>query len=194
MSQINSSSFRNENKPAEGLIAQIVSTLIDNQNYLEIQRPTQFHEEWLDLLTAKKEDMVIDFSVNNPFNMVMGIKYAPFMDIEDDLNVARIIFGIKDKHRDYRNCSIGLGIYMGRLFIGDIFDGTSIPKDKLVNGIHLIFTAGELDNGKCLVNLKAVDHHGLTLASLKSNSYSANEWEGIVSPGAHIKFLRIEEA
>lgn len=162
---------------------------VDSVNYLTVSQPLESSKEWLELIDTGS--FMLNISKEQPFKVTLGLQYAQFMETEDDLNVAKLILGIKDNHKTYRNC-IEMGIYMGRLFIDDKFDAISVNKEKLVGGVKLVLTVHPTENDLSSAMLSVVDECGLTLACLISKKFAFEDWKGEVSPGAHFKSLLIE--
>lgn len=173
----------------KGLVMPDQNSLVDNQNYLVTDQVAPFYKEWLTLFHT--EDMKLDVSPNHSFNITLNLKYPEFVDVEDDLNVAKVFVGIKDQQKEYQE-SIEMGIYMGRLFIKDVFDATSIEREKLVNGVKIVLTVSPRQNGKSSAQLKVLDQYGLALAIIKTNKFLSTDWNGEISTGAHFKSLSIE--
>lgn len=161
----------------------------DSSNYLIVSQPVESSEEWLKMIDT--ENFMLDTSTQHPFRITLDLKYAQFMETEDDLNIAKVMLGIKDNHKIYRIC-VELGVYMGRLFIGDQFDAKSIDKEKLVEGVKLVLMVHPIDNGRSVAVLNAVSECGLILSSLTSKKITFEDWKGEISPGAHFKSLLIE--
>lgn len=161
----------------------------DSSNYLTVSQPLDSSKEWLELIDAGS--FMLDISKEQPFKITLGLKYAQFMEAEDDLNIAKVILGIKDNHKIYRTC-IEFGIYMGRLFIDDKFDAISISKEKLVEGLSLVLTVYPQENGRSSATLSARSECGFISSSLISKKFAFKDWVGEVSPGAHFKSILIE--
>jgi len=165
-------------------------SLVDNQNYyLFTEGFVSFSREWSTVYDV--EEIVLDVSTSHPFSIILALQYASFMDPVDDLNVAKIYLGIKDPQKEYKKC-IEMGLYMGRLFIKDIFDFESISKEKLVEGIQIILNVIPGSNGKSSATLKAVDLSGSVISMIKTGKILNSDWNGEISTGAHFKSIRIE--
>lgn len=163
--------------------------LVDNQNYLMPGQCVPFFKEWKSLYHA--EDMVLDLAPEHAFGIVLKLSYAKFMDPEDELSTARLFLGIKNQQKEYKEC-IELGLYMGRLYIKDLFDVVSIDKEKLVEGIHIVLAVTPKVNRKSEAVLMALDLSGAVLAKLKTSKILMSDWNGGISPAAHFKSMRIE--
>ena len=166
------------------------NSLIDNQNYLITDLCTSFYKEWTSLFYV--EEMKLDVSPAHPFTLTLDFKYPKFVDLEDDLNIARVFLGIKDQQKEYKE-SIVMGVYKGRIFIKDIFDVINLPKNNLVEGVKIVLLVcpNKLDK-KCSTTLKVLDQSGFELTSIKTNKFWSTDWNGGISTGAHFKSLRIE--
>lgn len=162
----------------------------DSSNYLTVSQPVEYSKKWLELIDTP--GFMLDISTEQPFRITLGLQYAQFMKAEDDLNIAKVILGIKDNNKTYRDC-IEFGLYMGRLFIGDLFDSLAVSKEKLVEGVDLVLTVHPVANGKSFAMLSAISESGSTLSSLISKKFAFEDWKGEVSPGAHFKSLLIED-
>lgn len=163
---------------------------IVNLNYFTTSDSGEFYEEWLELIDTKI--FMVDIATEQPFKITLSLQYAQFMEAEDDLNIAKVILGIQDNHKTYRNC-IEFGIYMGRLFIEDKFDAVSVDKEYLVEGVRLVLTVHPMENGKSSAVLNVVSECGLVLSSLISKKFAFADWKGEISPGAHFKSLIVED-
>lgn len=176
------------------LIAEEISSYsnlnTDSSNYLTASQPVEFSEEWLELIDT--ENFMLDISTEQPFKITLSLQYAQFMEAKDDLNIAKVILGIQDNHKTYRNC-IEFGIYMGRLFIEDKFDAVSVDKEYLVEGVRLVLTVHPMENGKSSAVLNVISECGLVLSSLISKKFAFADWKGEISPGAHFKSLIVED-
>jgi hypothetical protein len=152
--------------------------------------PMTFCKEWKSLFDF--EDKSLDISVNYPFTLVFQVKYPAFVDLIDDLNTARVFVGIKHPQKEFKE-SIELGIYMGRLYLNDLFDVVNIPKDKLVEGVKIVLEAiPGLANGKCCTILKVVDLAGVEITAIRTRRYLMTDWPGGISTGAHFKSIFIK--
>lgn len=161
---------------------------VDTSTYFTSSEAIKFSEEWMELIG---DEYVMPFISGGPFQITLGLKYAPFMDIEDDLSTARVFAGIKDHCKTYRTC-IELGFYMGRLFIDDKFDSISIDKEKLVEGVKLILKVDQEPDGGSSAVLSILDEDNILLTTLKSNKFLLTDWVGRISPGAHFRSLYLE--
>jgi len=165
-------------------------SLVDNQNYLLTNLCTSFCKEWPSLFNP--EEMRLDVSPEHPFTIIFDFKYPKFVDLTDDLNTAYVFLGIKDPQKEYQE-SIELGVYMGRLYIKDMFDAVNIPKEKLVEGVKIVLTVcPHKMSRKCTTTLNVLDQAGYKITSIKTNRFLTTDWNGGISTGAHFKSLRIE--
>jgi hypothetical protein len=134
----------------------------------------------------------LDISVEHPFTLCFDVKYPAFVDLNDNLNTARVFVGIKHPQKEFKE-SIELGIYMGRLYLNDLFDVVNISKDKLVEGVKIVLEATPgLPNGKCCTILKVVDLEGVEITAIKTRRYLMTDWPGGISTGAHFKSIFIK--
>lgn len=161
----------------------------DSSNYLTVSQSAESAKEWLKLIDTG--NFMLDTSTEQPFRITLGLQYSQFMEAEDDLNIAKVILGIQDNYKTYRNC-IEFGIYMGRLFIEDKFDAISVSNEYLVEGVRLVLTVHPIENGRSSAVLNVITEYGLILTSLISKKFAFEDWKGEVSPGAHFKSLLIE--
>ena len=186
---MNPSTYLEKKKsPIENTIAE-QNFLVDNQNFFKTDGSIPFCDEWTSLYDIEK--IQLNTSIKHPFTITLLMKYASFIDPADDLNVARVFLGIKNEQIDYRE-SIGIGLYMGRLYFRDIFDYVSLSKEKLVEGINLVLTVCPTLNGKSDAILRAIDQTGNILAEIKTSKMLSTDWNGQIAIGAHFKSLRIE--
>lgn len=165
------------------------SDFADNENYLMTEQFVTFSEEWPELFD--NENKKLNVSEQDSFGVVLKLKYAPFIDPRDDLNIATVFLGIKDQQKNYKK-SIEIGLYMGRLYINDLFDTVNLDKSNLVEGIYLVLTVEPLANGRSTATLMALDLSGFELSRIKTGKIRAADWSGGISTGAHFKSLRIE--
>ena len=173
---------KNEQKRSQHLNA-----FIDNSTYLDSGAKYSCNWETLFDLEEKK----LDVSLDHAFSIILSLKYPEFIDLKDDLNTARVILGIKDQQKEYKPSS-ELGLYLGRLYLNDIFDSVTIEKAKLVEGIWIILEVTPRTHGKTKAKLMAVDNSGTILTQITTSRYSSSDWKGGISTGAHFKSLRIE--
>jgi len=165
------------------------SFLVDNQNFLKTEAVESFSKEWFSLYDIEK--MELKTCLKHPFTIKLTLKYAHFIDPKDDLNIARVFLGIKNQQTEYKK-SIEMGLYMGRLYICDIFDFVNIDKQKLVEGIQLVLIVCPSLNGKSATLLRAIDLSGNILSEIKTSKFLSADWNGGISVGAHFKSLLIE--
>ena len=163
--------------------------LSDNENYIVNCLPVNYCIEWPTLYHF--EGIEPEIAVDYPFVVTADLKYPAFIDVNDDLNIARLFVGIKENYKDYRE-PMEIGLYMGRLYIRDFFDSKTIAKENLVAGIKLVLTVIPQLNGKCKSQLEAIDQSGSVLSMIRTSKYLSVDWKGRVSTGAHIKTLKIE--
>jgi len=161
----------------------------DNHHFL-LADSTYFCKEWTSLFYA--DDMKLDVSCDHAFTITLGLKYPRFVDLEDDLNIARVFLGIKDQQKEYQEC-IEMGIYMGRIYVKDLFDTIKIDKENLTVGVTLVLNVcpNKYDK-KCRTKLMVLDFSGSEIASIKTSRFFTADWTGGISTGAHFKSLRIE--
>ena len=166
------------------------TSFTDNQNYLVNNTTASYFKEWKSLFYD--DDIKLDVSTQHPFTITLDLKYPKFVDIEDDLNIARVFLGIKDPQREYQE-SIELGVYMGRIYIKNLFDLVNIQKDSLVAGVQLVLQVSPNQvNKKCSTVLKVLDKSGCEITQIKTNKFLMTDWIGGISTGAHFKSLHIE--
>ena len=149
-----------------------------------------FVQEWTSLFNI--EDKKLEVKTDHPFVVSLDLKYPKFVDVNDDLNIARVFLGIKDQQKGYKE-SIEMGVYMGRIYIKDIFDVVNIPKSSLINGVKIVLQVSPTNFGKkCRTILSVIDHTGVEISSIKTGKFITTDWSGGISTGAHFKSLRIE--
>jgi len=166
------------------------SSLIDDENYLVTDVIKPFCKKWTSLFYA--DDKKLDVSPQHPFTIILDLKYPKFVDLDDDLNIARVFLGIKDPQREYQE-SIEMGIEKGRIYIKNLTDLVKIPKETLVEGVQIVLEVLPNEvNKKCSTVLKVLDHTGYEITKIKTNQFLATDWIGGISPGAHFKSLHIE--
>lgn len=167
----------------------LLGSFVDNQNYLINESCILFSKEWTSLFNP--EEMRLDFSPEHPFSVMFDLKYPKFVDLSDDLNTARVFLGIKDPQKEYQE-SIEMGVYMGRIYIREIFDVVNIPKEKLIEGVKIVLQVSPNKMSKnCSTILTVLDQSGFEITLLKTNKFLSTDWKGGISPGAHFKSLRI---
>jgi len=165
------------------------SMLVGRKIKLRSRSAVPFVLEWSSLYDPEKIELRTD--INHPFTIKLSMKYPSFVDIQDDLNTAKIFLGIKNPQTEYKNC-IEMGVYMGRLFISNVFDSISLPVGKLIEGIKLILTVYPDLKGKSSALLSAIDQSGKLLSEIKTGKMLSTDWNGDIAIGAHFKSLRIE--
>jgi len=149
-----------------------------------------YYKEWTSLLYA--EDMRLEVSSEHPFTITLDLKYPQFVDLTDEMNTARLFVGIKEEQNEYQP-STELGVYMGRLYLKDLFDRVNIPKEKLVAGVKFMLQVCPIyGDTKCVTTLKVLDESGFEITSIKTKKFLKTDWMGGISSGAHFKSLRIE--
>jgi len=189
MSENDPLSSPNKKMSADGKIIPNEDSLVDNQNYLVTDQFTPFFKEWKPLLEV--EEKIMNVSQDHPFSVSLCLQYAKFIDPEDDLNVAKVYLAIKDQQRAYQK-SIEIGVYMGRIFINDMYDFKAIDKDKFVEGVNIVLTVDPMRKGRRLTTLRAVSKAGETMRILQTTQYLSLDWNGGISTGAHFKSISIE--
>ena len=69
----------------------------------------------------------------------------------------------------------------GQLFIGQTTDHRKLPIEKLNEGFQLVLNVNPLKNGMTHSKLKAIDHAGLTLSIIKTDTIKTGDWEGDIN-------------
>jgi hypothetical protein len=176
-------------EPEYGSFQDGENDLVDNQNYLVTELYEPFCIEWDSLYEQKK--MELEVPLDTPFCVVLHLKYAECIDPLDDLNKASFYMHIKDIQTNYKE-RVEFGLYMGRLYFNKVFDVVNLNKEVLTEGISIMLTVKPgLENSSC-VTLIAFDQEGTELSKMKIGKMVNTAWNGRMSPGAHIKSVRIE--
>jgi hypothetical protein len=162
----------------------------DNEMYLEIPQVGEVCQEWRSLYRA--ESMLLDLSTAHQLAVTLGLKYPDFVDIEDDLNIAKVVLYFKDPEKDFAMDTLELGILKGRLFIEGQQGDVLFTKKRLTEGILLRLLVKPLTNGKLTLKLIALTDQGEKLATLHGEKPLKYNAKINVSTGAHFNYLKIK--
>lgn len=162
----------------------------DNEFYLEIPQVGEICQEWSSLYHA--ECTLLDLTTAQPMAITLNLKYPEFIDIDDDLNIAKVVLYFKDPVRDFAMDALELGLLKGRLFIEDTAGEVLFIKERLTEGIILRLLVKPLKNGKVKLKLMALTEKGAKLSTVYAEKALKYDAKVRVSPGAHFNYLRIK--
>lgn len=162
----------------------------DNEFYLEIPQVGEICQEWSSLYRA--ESMLLDLSTTHALTVTLGLKYPDFVDIEDDLNIAKVVLYFKDPENDFAMDALEMGLLKGKLFIDNQFGDVLFTKQTLTGGILLRLLMKPSINGKLKLKLLALTDDGEKLATLNWEKVLKYHAKVNVSTGAHFNYLRIK--
>ncbi|HWW38589.1 hypothetical protein [Pedobacter sp.] len=143
--------------------------------YLINEGTIPFFQVWKSI-SEDVEASLLPRLTNHEFALKLG---AGSLETPEGLSGVSLRLGIKDAGMPALN-EITLGVNAaGYLFIGDLQSKSKIHYDKLIADLQFILEVKPQPNGKSFAKLKLVDQIGLTLAVVKSEQFSQENWVGV---------------
>nr|WP_199076513.1 hypothetical protein [Pedobacter sp. ASV19] len=150
--------------------------VIETPAYLINEGTIPFFREYKSL-SEDVEVSILPQLINYEFVLKLG---AGHLETPDGLSGISLCLGIKDAGLPALK-EITLGVNAeGYLFIGDLQSKSKIHYDQLIADLQFIVEVKPQPHGKSYAKLKLVDRIGLTLAVLKSEQFSQENWLGVI--------------
>lgn len=128
-------SIVNKDRMTDKSLDELLESLIDYPEYFENYSSVPFMKTWKSLYDP--EPMEINPCLDNPFKVVIGAQFAPYMDIEDDSSCTKVYIGVREEEWEYSKFNIEFGIHKGCLFINELYSDFKIKKEDFVEGVEL---------------------------------------------------------
>lgn len=163
--------------------------VIETPAYLINEGTLPFFKAWKSLPEVVEAGILPQLT-KYEFSLKFG---AGNLDTPEGLSGISLRIGVKDAGIPTLN-EITLGVNAaGYLFIGDLQSKSKIHYDKLIADLQFILEVKPQPYGKSYAKLKLVDQIGLTLAILKSEQFSQENWVGAFSlDRGQFHFLQLE--